>query len=65
MLSHEFTVHGMTCNQCVVAITQAVRRADSAAVVAIDLSQQRVRIESDFAREALAEIILDEGFVVA
>jgi copper chaperone CopZ len=54
----------MTCQKCVVAITEAVLKADPAASVSIDLSRQLVRIESDLAAGILSEVILDEGFVV-
>lgn len=63
-VNHEFVVHGMTCQKCVVAITEAVLKADPAASVSIDLSRQLVRIESDLAAGILSEVILDEGFVV-
>jgi copper chaperone CopZ len=55
----------MTCKKCVVAINEAVLKADPAATVAIELDRQQVMIESDLSREKLAEVILDEGFVVA
>jgi len=64
-VTHDFTVHGMTCKNCVIAITDAVMKADPAAAVSIDLGRQHVVIESDLSRHKLTEVILDEGFVVA
>ena len=64
-VNHQFTVLGMTCKKCVVAINEAVLKADPAATVAIELDRQQVIIESDLSREKLADVILDEGFVVA
>jgi copper chaperone CopZ len=55
----------MTCKNCVIAITDAVMKADPAAAVSIDLGRQHVVIESDLTRHRLKEVILDEGFVVA
>lgn len=64
-MRQEFIVHGMTCQHCVTTITRAVLRLDGSAAVSIDLSQQRVTVESDVGRERLSEAILDEGFAVA
>jgi copper chaperone CopZ len=60
---YEFIVQGMTCKNCVNAINTALLRADGAATVNIDLSQQRVIVESDRQRQVLVDVLLDEGYV--
>lgn len=58
-----FRVDDMTCSHCVETITKAVRNADSAASVRVDLGSHRVEIESaalDAAR--LRDAIVDAGY---
>jgi copper chaperone len=64
-MQQEFKVQGMTCGHCVKAVTQAVQRLDSAAVVSVELESGKVVINSDVARERLEEAIRDEGYTVA
>jgi len=44
-----FEVNDMTCGHCVSAITQAVKRADPAAKVSVDLATRRVEIHASAA----------------
>ncbi len=60
-----FTVTGMTCEHCEKAVVRAVRQLDRAAEVTADRSQNRVEVDSDQAREALAQAIAEEGYTVA
>jgi copper chaperone len=58
-----FEVNDMTCGHCVSAITQAVKRADAGARIAIDLATKRVDIEAVAADEAaLKAAIEDAGY---
>ncbi len=58
-----FQVDDMSCGHCVKAITQAVREADPAAQVHIDLATHRVEIEPARAdAQALSRAITDAGY---
>lgn len=62
----ELTLPTMTCGHCVQAVTAAVRSVDpDAQVVAIDLAQQRVTIESSQPREAFVAALAAEGYAPA
>lgn len=61
----EFKVQGMTCNHCVRAVTDAVRRVDAAAKVDVDLTSGSVSVESGVSRDLLADAIREEGYQVA
>jgi copper chaperone len=60
-----FTVEGMTCGHCEKAVTKALLALDAQAKVVIDRAQNKVQVESDKNREALAQAIADEGYRVA
>lgn len=60
-----FTVSGMTCGHCEKSVTRAIQEADPQARVTIDRSQNKVDVESVQPREALAKVIMEEGYAVA
>jgi len=60
-----FTVTGMTCEHCEKAVVRAVRQLDRSAEVQADHTQNRVEVDSDQPREALAQAIAEEGYTVA
>ena len=60
-----FTVTGMTCGHCEKAVTRALQQLDPQAQVKIDRSQNRVDVQSEQPREALAQAIAEEGYAVA
>lgn len=60
-----FKVSGMTCGHCEKAVTQALKRVDPQAVVQIDRSQNKVDVQSEQPRDALAQAIAEEGYTVA
>lgn len=60
-----FEVTGMTCGHCEKAVTRAIRQLDPQAEVKIDRSQNRVEVQSQQPREALAQAIAEEGYAVA
>ena len=64
-MNQVFTVQGMTCGHCEKAVTKALMTLDPQARVVIDRSQNRVEVESQLQREALAKAIVDEGYTVA
>lgn len=59
---HEFKVHNMTCDHCAGTIETALKRADPAAKVDVDLSTHSVRIESVKPGDALKRVITEAGY---
>ncbi len=64
-MNQTFQVSGMTCGHCEKAVTRAIRQLDPQAEVKIDRSQNRVEVQSEQPREALAHAISEEGYAVA
>ena len=64
-MNHLFTVTGMTCGHCEKAVTAAIVRLDPQALVEIERSANKVQVQSDQSHEALAQVIVEEGYVVA
>jgi copper chaperone len=63
-MNQTFQVTGMTCGHCEKA-TRAIKLVDPAAEVAIDRAQNKVDVQSEQPREALAKAISEEGYEVA
>ncbi len=61
---YEFITEGMTCNNCVKHVTRALKQADPAADVQIDLAQQRVRVKSEQSQQLLERAMEDAGYPV-
>ena len=59
-----FTVEGMTCGHCEKAVTKALLALDQQAKVVIERTENKVQVDSDQPREALAKAIADEGSYV-
>ncbi|WP_047197295.1 heavy-metal-associated domain-containing protein [Caldimonas brevitalea] len=57
----EFEVNDMTCGHCVSTITKAVKQTARDAVVAVDLGNKRVQIESKTADEAEFKAAIEEA----
>jgi len=64
-MNHIFTVEGMTCGHCEKAVTKALLELDAQAKVLIDRAQNRVQVDSEKNRDALAQAIAEEGYRVA
>ena len=64
-MNQTFTVTGMTCGHCEMAVKCALRQIDPEADVAIDRAANRVQVESNRPREELAKAIAEEGYAVA
>jgi copper chaperone len=60
-----FNVEGMTCGHCEKAVTKALLALDAQAKVVIDRTQNKVQVDSEQPREALAQAIANEGYRVA
>ncbi len=63
-MNQNFTVTGMTCGHCERAVTQAIKALDPQAQVQIDRQQNLVQVQSQQARDALAQAIAEEGYQV-
>ncbi|MGI4982538.1 MAG: heavy-metal-associated domain-containing protein [Janthinobacterium lividum] len=59
-----FNVEGMSCQHCVQAVTQAVRRTDPAAQVTIDLDTGMVNVAGAGSDAAVRAAIDDAGYTV-
>ncbi|MEN9398687.1 MAG: hypothetical protein RLZ81_3217 [Pseudomonadota bacterium] len=64
-MNQTFQVTGMTCGHCEKAVTRAIRQIDPQAEVQIDRSQNKVDVQSQQPREAIARAIAEEGYTVA
>ena len=60
-----FAVEGMTCGHCEKAVTKALLTVDAQAKIVIDRTQNKVQVDSEKPREALAKAIAEEGYRVA
>lgn len=60
-----FDVKGMTCGHCEKAVSRAIRTLDPQAEVSIDRALNRVEVQSEQPRAALAQAISEEGYAVA
>ena len=59
----QFKVTGMTCKHCVRAVTDAVRRVDPGAAVAVDLGAGRLTVRNGTAPASrIAEAVAAEGY---
>lgn len=58
------TVEGMTCQGCVASVETALKKADPAAKVAIDLDSGRVDIDGALSFEAAKDVVEASGFDV-
>ena len=64
-MNQTFDVQGMTCAHCERAVTQAVKSVDPQAEVKVDLSANKVEVQTDQLREVIAGAIAGEGYSVA
>jgi copper chaperone len=64
-MDNSFQVQGMTCGHCEMAVKKAIARLDPEAKVEIDRSTGKVDVQSNQAREDIAQAIAKEGYQVA
>lgn len=64
-MEYTFHVQGMTCGHCEMAVKKAVLRLDAKAQVHVDRSQEKVVVHTEQLREAVAQVMAEEGYVVA
>jgi len=61
---YELKVEGMSCGHCVSAVTKSVLAVDAAAKVEVDLSQQKVLVNSSESLEDIKAAVVDAGYDV-
>jgi copper chaperone len=61
----EFKVSGMTCQGCINAVNRAIQAQDAEAIIKVDLSTQKITVDSTLNRQELNQLILDAGFPVS
>lgn len=64
-MGQTFTVTDMTCGHCVARVTQALKAADPAAGVSIDLAAHQVTVEGGATRDEYAQAIRAAGYTPA
>jgi len=63
-MQQQFTVTGMTCGHCEMAVKRAIQQLDHSAQVTIDRAQNLVEVESTQPREEIVAAIKEEGYAV-
>jgi len=61
----QFKVGGMSCGQCVRAVTQAIQALEQTARVEVDLAAGLVRVEGSLDASQIQAAIREEGYEVA
>ena len=64
-MDQSFTVTGMTCGHCEMAVKRAITQLDPQAQVTIDRQANKVEVKSQQARDALVKAISEEGYAVS
>jgi copper chaperone len=65
IMNQIFIVEGMTCGHCEKSVTKALLVLDPHAKVLIDRTNNKVQVDSDQPREALARAISEDGYRVS
>ena len=60
-----FEIPDMTCGHCVRAVTAAVKAADPAAELQIDLPTHSVQVQTTVPREAVVQQLVEAGYTPA
>ena len=58
----EFNIPAMSCGHCVRAITEALKQADPAAQVSVDLPTKKVTVQTTQPRDAVALALTEAGY---
>jgi len=64
-MQQQFTVTGMTCGHCEMAVQRAIKQLDASAEVKIARDRNLVEVNSTQPRQALIAAIREEGYEVA
>ena len=58
----EFQLPDMTCGHCASRVAQALKLADPACQVSVDLKAQKVQVQSTDDRQTLADALTEAGY---
>jgi copper chaperone len=61
---YELQVEGMSCNHCVAAVTRSVKEIDADAKVDVDLSSNKVRVDSRAKIDDIKSAVAEAGYEV-
>ena len=61
---YEFLVSGMTCGSCVKSITNAIKALDTSAQVNVDLSTQKIKVDSKKEQLEIQSSIEEAGYEI-
>ncbi|MCL4520413.1 MAG: copper ion binding protein [Firmicutes bacterium] len=64
----EFTVKGMTCDNCVASVTQALKQVDGVKVAKVSLTEERAQVTYDGQKASMEDLktaIQSAGYEVA
>ena len=61
--TREYTVHGMTCNHCVMSVREEVAEVEGVTAVDVDLASGRLTVTgTDLSDETIARAVEDAGY---
>jgi Cu+-exporting ATPase len=60
-----FTVTGMTCDNCVHHVTEAIRGVRGVTAVDVSLAAKSAKVEGDFDNVKVVEAVAEEGYEAA
>lgn len=58
----EFKLPDMSCGHCAGVVTKALKAADPACEVEVDVAAQTVKVKSAESRDGLADALFDAGY---
>ena len=59
---HEFHLPDMTCGHCASTVNLALKLADPACEVSVDVASRQVKVKSSEERASLVEALADSGY---
>jgi copper chaperone CopZ len=60
-----FTVTGMTCDNCVHHVTEAINNVPGVTATEVSLSEKQARVAGDFDIQKVIEAVEEEGYEAA
>jgi copper chaperone CopZ len=60
-----FNIKGMTCDNCVRHVTEAIRGIDGVTAVEVSLASNSAKVEGEFDDAKLVEAVEEEGYEAA
>ena len=62
--THEYVVHGMTCDHCVLSVTEEVGDLAGVQDLSVDLATGRLRVRGDVDDAAVRAAVAEAGYEV-